>query len=150
MEILSSGVKVFLQVGQKEPVMLQNNKAELHTAQVRQTLINHFRNLGTKLHSLSMLNMVSAASVQPMDKVKGLIKQLIEKLQKEAADAASTHAWCEEENKKNKEAKEKTSDKLKTLEIRLDKANARKAALSDDITALTEEIAEIDSSDAEA
>merc|ERR1719298_77451 len=113
----------------------------MHAARVRQTLMNHFRNLGTKLHSLSMLNMVSAASVQPMDKVKGLIKELIAKLTKEAADAASTHKWCEEENKKNKEAKEKTTDKLEALQLRLDKANARKAELADNVAALTEEIA---------
>merc|ERR1719217_292078 len=97
-----------------------------------------------------MLNMVSAASVQPMDKVKDLIGQLIAKLTKEAADAASTHAWCEEENKKNKAAKEKTTDKLEALQLRLDKANARKAELADNVAALTEEIAEIDASDAEA
>merc|ERR1719162_2947585 len=103
MEILSAGVKVFIQLSQSEPVMIQSNKAEQQDARVRQTLINHFRNLGTKLHSLSMLNLVNAASVQPMDKVKGLIKNLIEKLQNEAAEAASTHAWCEEENRKNKE-----------------------------------------------
>merc|ERR1719443_741433 len=98
--------------------------------------MNHFRQLGTKLHSLSMINMVSAASVQP--------------LEKEAAEAASTHAWCEEENKKNKAAKEKTDDKLEALQLRLDKANARKAELADNIAALTEEIAEIDASDSEA
>jgi chromosome segregation ATPase len=153
MEILSSRVKVFLhregllQVEHKQPAQ---EAGQMQEAKVRQTLMNHFRNLGTKLHSLSMLNMVSAASVQPMDKVKGLIKELIEKLQREAADAASTHAWCEEENKKNTVAKEKASDKLKTLEIRLEKANAKKAELSDNIQALTEAIAEIDASDAEA
>merc|ERR1719420_757370 len=125
--------------------MIQDkDEAQIQDARVRQTLINHFRNLGTKLHSLSMLNMVSAVSVNPMEKVKGLVKNLIEKLQKEAADAASTHAWCEEENKKNAAAKEKTSDKLKRLTIRLEKANAKKAELSDDMTALTEQIAEID------
>jgi len=155
MEILSSRVKVLVQVHREGLLQVDNKqpaqeKTQMQEAKLRQTLINQFRNLGTKLHSLSMLNMVSAASVQPMDKVKGLIKELIQKLQKEAADAASTHAWCEEENKKNKEAKEKTSDKLKTLEIRLDKADAQKAALSDDIEALTEAIAEIDASDAEA
>merc|ERR1719316_2247582 len=126
------------------------DKPHLTEARIRQTLMNHFRDLGTKLHSLSMLNMVSAASIQPMEKVKGLVKQLIEKLQKEAAEAASTHAWCEEEDKKNTKAKEKNSDKLKTLEIRIEKASARKAELLDDITALTEQVAEIDAADAEA
>merc|ERR1719375_1998751 len=125
--------------------MMQENKAELQQAKVRQTLINHFRNLGTKLHSLSMLNLVNAASVDPMEKVKGLIKNLIEKLQTEAAEAASTHKWCEEENKKNKEAKEKATDKLKTIEVRLEKAEAKKAELLDNIDALTEQCAEIDS-----
>merc|ERR1719443_1348976 len=133
MEILSSRVKVLVQVHREGLLQLDHkqpsqDQTQMQDAKIRQTLMNHFRNLGTKLHSLSMLNMVSAASIQPMDKVKGLVKQLIEKLQKEAADAASTHAWCEEENKKNAKAKKKTSDKLKTLEIRLEKANARKAA----------------------
>jgi len=148
MEILSAGVKVFLQI--KEPVMVHENKAELQNARVRQTLINHFRNLGTKLHSISMLNLVNAASVDPMEKVKGLVKNLIVKLQNEAAEAASTHKWCEEENKKNAEAKAKTTDKLKTIEVRLDKASARKAELLDSIDALTEQCAEIDSANAEA
>jgi len=151
MEILSAGVKVFLQVSQKEPVMIQaSDKAQMQDARVRQTLINHFRNLGTKLHSLSMLNLVNAASVDPMEKVKGLIKNLIEKLQTEAAEAASTHKWCEEENKKNMAAKAKTTDKLKTIEVRLDKANAREAELVDQIDSLTQQIAEIDDADAEA
>jgi len=151
MEILSSGVKVFLQVSQKEPVMIQaENSAAKQEARIRQTLINHFRSLGTKLHSLSMLNLVNAASVDPMEKVKGLIKNLIEKLQTEAAEAASTHKWCEEENKKNKEAKEKATDKLKTIEVRLEKATARKNELLDNIDSLTEEIAEIDEANAEA
>merc|ERR1719472_584759 len=122
MEILSAGVKVFIQLSQTQPA--QVDKAQLQNARVRQTLINHFRNLGTKLHSLSMLNLVNAASVDPMEKVKGLIKNLIVKLQNEAAEAASTHKWCEEENKKNMAAKAKTTDKLKTIEVRLDKANA--------------------------
>merc|ERR1719265_1566150 len=148
MEILSAGVKVFLQI--KEPVMVHENNAQVQTARVRQTLINHFRNLGTKLHSISMLNMVNAASVDPMEKVKGLVKNLIDKLQKEAAEAASTHAWCEEENKKNKETKAKTTDKLKTIEVRLEKANARKAELLDNIDALTTQCAEIDEANAEA
>merc|ERR1719379_2959879 len=130
--------------------MVQENRAELANARVRQTLINHFRNLGTKLHSLSMLNLVNAASVDPMEKVKGLIKNLIVKLQNETAEAASTHKWCEEENRKNAEAKDKTTDKLKTIEVRLEKAEARKAELLDSIDALTEQCAEIDSANAEA
>jgi len=88
--------------------------------------------------------------VDPMDKVKGLVNSLIKKLEQEAAEAASTHAWCEEENKKNKKTKEKTTDKLKTIELRLEKATTKKAELLDNIEALTQEVAEIDASNAEA
>jgi chromosome segregation ATPase len=112
--------------------------------------MNHFRNLGNKLKSLSMLNMVSVASAQPFDKVVGLIKSLLAKLEKEAAEAADTHAFCEEEKVKNDEGIKKTTDKLDTLKARLDKAEAKKASLSDDVVQLTDEVAAIDKSDEEA
>merc|ERR1719456_567496 len=116
---------------------------------VRQTLINHFRTMGTKLGSLSMLNLVSVASVQPLDKVKGLIKNMIAKLEKEAAEAAAQHEFCEAEKAKNKAATEKATKKRDELQSTLDKSNARKDELSDMIATLTEEIAEIDKSGTE-
>merc|ERR1719161_1002242 len=100
-------------------------------AKARQTLINHFRTLGNKLHSLSMLNMATVASADPMAKVKGLLKDLIAKLEKEAAEAADTHAFCEEEKAKNADAMENTQADLDKLEARLDKAKARKGELNE-------------------
>merc|ERR1711862_164597 len=85
-EILASRVKVFLQLkSHRTP----QSKFHLRSQKIRQTLINQFRGMGQKLGSLSMLNLVSVASTQPLDKVKGLIKGMIEKLEKEAAEAAS-------------------------------------------------------------
>jgi hypothetical protein len=69
-EILSSRVKVFIQKVSRDEPKGQNQK-------IRQTLINHFRGIGQKLGSLSMLNLVSVASTQPLDKVKGLIQGMI-------------------------------------------------------------------------
>merc|ERR1719146_540534 len=85
-----------------------------------------------------------------MDKVKGLISDLIAKLEKEAAEAADTHAFCEEEKKKNEEGLTRTTDKITDLEARLDKATAKKAGLASDIEELSDEIAEIDKAQAEA
>merc|ERR1719321_1864107 len=116
---------------------------------LRQTLINHFRSMGQKLGSLSMLNLVSVTSVQPLDKVKGLIKDMIDKLTKEAAEAAAQHEFCEAEKAKNKAATEKATKKKEELQSTLDKSNARKDELSDIIATLTEEIAEIDKSGSE-
>merc|ERR1719454_536672 len=106
-EILASRVKVFIQkVAHDEP----EHQGQLQGQKIRQTLINHFRGMGQKLGSLSMLNLVSVASTQPLDKVKGLIKGMIEKLTKEAAEAASIHEFCEAEKKKNEDATKKNTD----------------------------------------
>lgn len=147
MDILSSRVKVFLlQEGSK--------RAKVETGKpvypVRQQLISHFRSLGQKLHSISMLNMVSAMSVTPMEKIKGLITDMIAKLEKEAAEAASTHAFCQEENKKNKDAKEKTQGELDKTNSRLESATAKKQGLEDRIAQLAGEIKEIQATNAEA
>jgi DNA repair exonuclease SbcCD ATPase subunit len=143
-EILGSRVKVFLQVG--------DSKAEKSTAPtaVRQRLITKFRTLGSKLHSISMLNMVSAMSVTPMEKIKGLISDMIEKLQKEAAEAANMHAFCQEETKANKEANEKTQKELDTINNRLEAALAKKQSLTDRVSELQAQIKDIESADAEA
>merc|ERR1719352_1192347 len=122
----------------------------MQSQKIRQTLINHFRGMGQKLGSLSMLNLVSVASTQPLDKVKGLIKGMIEKLEKEAAEAASIHEFCNAEKKKNEEATKKATDKKDDLQSTIDKASAKKDQLGDEIAELTEEIAELDASTSEA
>merc|ERR1719191_1247465 len=155
-EILASRVKVFnqesvsfLQVASTRTMDL-SAQDQLEQAKVRQTLMNHFRKLGNKLHSVSMLNLISVANAAPMDKVKNLIKGLIEKLEKEAAEAADTHAFCEEEKKKNADSKDKTETTIDKLDSRLDKAEAKSAELNERIVELSDEIAAIDKSVVEA
>merc|ERR1719316_2589542 len=82
--------------------------------------------MGQKLGSLSMLNLVSVASTQPLDKVMGLIKGMIEKLEKEAAEAASIHEFCNAEKKKNEEATKKATDKKDDLQAFMSSAMQRK------------------------
>merc|ERR1719161_1228105 len=144
MEILGSRVKVLLQVDDKKEV-----KATAPNA-VRQRLISKFRTLGTKLHSISMLNMVSAMSVTPMEKIKGLIEDMIAKLTKEAAEAASMHKFCVEETKANKEANEKTQKELDTINNRLEAATTKKQSLEDRVAELQTQIKDIENADAEA
>jgi len=156
-EIIESRVNVltqesvsFLQTSQVSSLKDLSAQDKLEQAKVRQTLMNHFRKLGNKLHSLSMLNLISVANAAPMDKVKNLIKGLIEKLEKEAAEAADTHAFCEEEKKKSADAKDKTTATIEKLESRLDKASSKSAELNERIVELSDEIAEIDKSVSEA
>merc|ERR1719316_1495868 len=158
-EIIESRVKVFnqesvsfLQTSQVSSLKVKDlsSQDKLEQAKVRQTLMNHFRKLGNKLHSVSILNLITVANAAPMDKVKTLIKGLIEKLEKEAAEAADTHAFCEEEKKKSADSKDKTQATLDKLDARLDKAEAKSAELSERMAELSDEIAAIDKSVAEA
>lgn len=145
-DILASRVTVLVQSNDPEDdatTAKQNSK-------LREHLVSHFRKLGGELHSLAMLNLVSVASEEPLAQVKQLLKELTAKLEKEAAEAASLHEFCKTEKAKTTEAKEKKSLVIETLETRLDKANAKKAQLSEDVATLSSEIASIDQSQSEA
>merc|ERR1719387_3350768 len=85
-----------------------------------------------------------------MAQVKNLLSDLISKLEKEAAEAANLHAFCQEEKKKTTEAKDKKQMTLDKLDSRIDKATTKKTELEENIADLSNEIAELDKSDAEA
>merc|ERR1719456_445962 len=108
-------------------------KTNAKVQKLRQKLVGKFRTLGNQLHSLAMLNLVSVASSEPLAQVKGLLKDLVAKLSKEAAEAASLHQFCQEEKKKTTDAKEKKMMTVEKLETRLDKASSKKAALEENV-----------------
>merc|ERR1719183_542186 len=120
------------------------------TRKTRQHLINHFRTLGNKLHSLAMLNLVTVSAQDPMENVKNLLTELIGKLEKEAKEAADLHAFCQEEKKKTKAAMEKKTMEIEKLDTRIEKATATKKEQEELIATNSEEIASIEKSNAEA
>merc|ERR1719387_3453102 len=85
-----------------------------------------------------------------MAQVKNLLSDLISKLEKEAAEAANLHAFCQEEKKKTTEAKDKKQMTLDKLDSRIDKATTKKTELEENIADLSNEVAATDKSDAEA
>jgi len=142
-DILASKVVVFVQF-KKGPVIHQINQ------KTRVKLVNHFRELGGKLHSLAMLNLVSVVSQDPMEQVKGLLTSLIDKLVKEAKEAADLHEFCKAEKEKTDAAIKKKTMTIDELSARLETATSKKKTLSENVADLTAEIAEMDKSDAEA
>merc|ERR1719156_276520 len=120
------------------------------TQKMRKHLINYFRNLGNKLHSLAMLNLVTVSAQDPMENVKNLLTELIAKLEKEAKEAADLHAFCQAEKKKTTAAMEKKTMEIEKLETRLEKATATKQEQEELIATNSEEIASIEKSNAEA
>lgn len=147
-QILAERVTVLIQVRSHSRV--SDVSALGKERKVRQTLINHFRGLGNRLHSLAMLNLVSLAAQDPMQNVKNLLTELITKLEKEAAEAASLHQFCQEEKNKTKAAMKKATMGIEKLDTRLEKASTDKQELEEQIATKSEELAAMDKANAEA
>merc|ERR1719213_622034 len=96
---------------------------------------------------------VEAASMMgedPFAKIKGLISEMIEKLEADAAKEASHKAFCDNELKETKAKKEEKESDLGTLGTKIDKPTAKIAKLKEEIATLQEELAAIAKAQAEA
>merc|ERR1719409_1536391 len=92
-EVLESGVKVFLQVSSKAKA---HNVLDDKRARVSSILKN------IKDHSFFFAQLRSEATEGPFDKVKGLIEDMITRLEKEAAEEADAKAFCDKETSESK------------------------------------------------
>merc|ERR1719316_6691 len=113
--------------------------------QVKDRVVTMLEQLATKdgSNALSLLaDRVQAASMMgedPFAKIKGLIQEMIEKLEADAAKEASHKAFCDKEMKETKAKKEAESD-LDTLGTKIDKATAKIAKLKEEIATLEAEL----------
>merc|ERR1719169_228488 len=113
-------------------------------AVMRKKVVNKLKDLSHEFKSYALMEMVSVASSDPFEKVRGLIEQMIEKLVTEANEEATQKAFCDEETSKSKEAqaeKTMTADKLTS---RIDKASTTKAQLEQSVKDLEAEVAALD------
>merc|ERR1719420_611859 len=76
-------------------------------------------------------------------KIKGLISDMIAKLQKEAEEAASQKAYCDEEMAKNKAKKDELTADIDTLNAKIDKAAAASSQLKEEVATLQAELADL-------
>ena len=101
-------------------------------------------------HSFVFAQLASMAASDPFEKIKGLINDMIEKLLKEAQEAATHEAFCQEEMGKTKKSQEDKMMKLDKFTARVDEAESKLAELTEAIKTLEAEVAEIDKATAEA
>merc|ERR1719498_1549721 len=85
----------------------------------------------------------------PFAKIKGLIKQMIEKLLKEAEEEATHKAFCDKEMAETKEKKADKTDEIDKLSAKIDSMTARSAQLKDEVAALQKDLAELAAAQAE-
>merc|ERR1719503_469878 len=72
--------------------------------------------------------------------IKGMVTDMIAKLEQEAADAADLKGWCDKEIAEATEKKEDTSAEVEKLTTKLDSATARSKTLKEDTSAEVEKL----------
>jgi chromosome segregation ATPase len=140
-EILSSGVKVGL---------LQFKVADDGDADKRARVTAILRNLAQEGHVYALSQLASEAQNDPFGKVKGLIESMIDRLMREAAEESDQKAFCDSEMAKSRGKQKDLAARADMHTVRIEKSEAGKAKLKEQISTLTTEIAEIDAGMKEA
>merc|ERR1719443_324662 len=117
--------------------------------EVKQKILDLLQGLaqknGDKQMSLLAQRIQSAAMLgeDPFAKIKGLISEMIEKLEAEAAKEAAHKAFCDKEMSETKAKKEDKETELDDLSTKIDKATSKIAKLKEEVATLEKELGEI-------
>merc|ERR1719163_966493 len=121
--------------------------------------VNVVRKLADTQQSASLAQLVSRVKAvlragtafgdDPFAKVKGLIKEMIERLLKEAEAEASHKAYCDEEMAETKEKKEDLDATMEKLNTKIDKWTAEITKLKEEVATLQAELAALAKAQAE-
>jgi len=93
---------------------------------------------------------VSKSVADPFEKVKGLIEEMIVRLEKQAAAEAAHKAYCDKEFKETYAKEEDKNNEIDKLTSAINKAKARSALLKGEVATLTKELADLASSQQKA
>jgi len=111
---------------------------------VREQVSNILQAASDKYNSAAFAQLASRTRVgDAFGKVKGLIEDMIAKLQKQAIEEANKKAYCDTEKKKGEAEREKLSRRSDLLQTRDDKYSADITKLKEEVAGLAKEIAEI-------
>merc|ERR1719440_2331138 len=91
----------------------------------------------------SMVSFGSRTGEDVFAKVKGLISDMIEKLEAEAEADASKKAYCDKENAESAEKKEAKETEVEKLTTAIDTMTAKIETLAEDVATLEKELSEI-------
>jgi chromosome segregation ATPase len=134
------------QVNKKTSLHLQS-RADLANAEV----VGIIKKLAKTQHSAALAQLASritavlrygqASGDDPFIKVKGLITDMIAKLEAEAGQDATEKAYCDDELSKTNEKKSDLESVISKLSSKIDVASAKSASLKSDVKALQAELA---------
>jgi len=97
----------------------------------------------------SAMRFASAQNADPFAKVKGLITDMISRLEEDAKTDASHKAYCDKETGEASAKKVEKKALIEKLSIEIDSMSARSAKLKEEVAALQKQLAELAASQAE-
>jgi len=97
----------------------------------------------TELKSRVLSATAVRAQADPLSKVKGMIEQLITKMQEQAKEEATKKGWCDTELSSNKAIREEKTDAVESLQSDIDEMTATIAKLGNEAVTLNEEVTQL-------
>merc|ERR1712194_67230 len=101
------------------------------------------------LAQLSSRLAMAMHSSDPFGKIKGLISDMIDKLEKEADADATEKAYCDKESRETNEKKTAKTAEIEKQTTRIDQSSAKSATLKEEIATLQSQLASLAKSQAE-
>jgi len=122
-------------------------------------IINLVKKLAKEQHSAALAQLASRISVvirygassgeDPFGKIRGLIADMITKLEKESQSESTEKAYCDEEMAKTAAKKQELEYAISKLTSKIDKAAAKSASLKDSVKTLQKDLGALAKSQAE-
>lgn len=113
----------------------------------KQRAVNLLKQEATKFKSKSLQKLAEAiantSSGTPFDKVNNMIQKMIYRLQAEQKDEDAHKNWCDAELDKTEESKSDKETKMEILNGKIDSAQSKVTTLTEDISVLMQEVADI-------
>merc|ERR1740121_2341446 len=139
--------------------LLQTSKLETHSDLVGREVIEQVRRLAKQEHSSALAQLASriaavahyggANGEDVFAKIKGLIRDMIAKLEKEAGAEATEKAYCDEQIAKTEFKKGELEDDIAKMTSKIDQAAASSAQLKSEIQTLEAQLASLAKTQAE-